>query len=196
MTKKSASTESFPNALSKIVKAKNKLLAGGAILLIGLGGFQFYRQTTLPKPGYERLQELLSAGEWKQADHETAQKMLEVAGRQQQGKLEAEDLKNFPCEDLRVINTLWDKSSKGHFSLSKQRRIWQSTDVNSNLGKFITHVGWGRIEDNTFIFKGINLLPFNLSAPAGLLPVEVTYNAGTLEARSEYMSRIIFCGIE
>ena len=40
---------------------------------------------------------------WKEADKETDKVMLEVAGREKQGYLELDDIRQFPCEDLRTI---------------------------------------------------------------------------------------------
>ncbi|MGL6136286.1 MAG: protein kinase domain-containing protein, partial [Planktothrix sp.] len=54
---------------------------------------------------YHQLEQLLKAGNWKEADEETAKKMLEVAGRTLEGwLLRVEDIDNFPCEDLRTID--------------------------------------------------------------------------------------------
>jgi hypothetical protein len=39
----------------------------------------------------------LKAGQWKEADEETAKKMFEVAGRTKEGYLRTEDIDNFPC---------------------------------------------------------------------------------------------------
>ncbi len=189
------STSNFRSLFAKIAQAKNKLLAGSAIFLIGLVGFQIYERIKLSNSGYERLQELLAAGKWKAADHETAQKMLEIANRQQEGSMRKEDFENFSCEDLRTINSLWVKHSKEHFGFSVQTRVWQSSDVNSDMNKFITRLGWGRQDNNTLIIYGTNLLPFDFSAPEGQLPVEITYNGGNRETRSKYISRLLYCGL-
>lgn len=74
--------------------------------------------------------------------------MWEVAGRQEERSLRAEDFEKFPCEDLHTIDTLWVKYSKEHFGFSVQRRIWRSSGVNSDLGKFVADVGWEKLENN------------------------------------------------
>ncbi|MFM6455012.1 MAG: protein kinase domain-containing protein, partial [Planktothrix sp.] len=44
---------------------------------------------------YHQLEQLLKAGKWKEADQETAHKMLEAAGRNHEGWLRYEDIHNF-----------------------------------------------------------------------------------------------------
>ena len=73
---------------------------------------------------YHKLRDLLAAGEWKEADRETARVMLQVASREKEGWLRVEDRENFPCEDLRAIDKLWVKYSNGRFGFSVQKRIW------------------------------------------------------------------------
>ncbi|OYD94700.1 hypothetical protein CDG76_15000 [Nostoc sp. 'Peltigera membranacea cyanobiont' 210A] len=73
---------------------------------------------------YQNLENLLKAGQWKAADQETTKVMLKVAKREQQGWLNYESIENFPCTDLRTIDQLWVKYSKGHFGFSVQKRIW------------------------------------------------------------------------
>jgi hypothetical protein len=74
---------------------------------------------------YTRLQNLLVAGKWRQADEETANAMLKVTSREKEGWLREEDIDNFPCEDLRTIDRLWVKHSNGKFGFSVQKQIYQ-----------------------------------------------------------------------
>ncbi|MEH2317871.1 GUN4 domain-containing protein [Nostoc sp.] len=181
----------------QIAQKKNRLLVGLAGLIFGLAGVQIiYSQITSLNPRYVQLQKLLSDGKWKEADDETAQKMWEVAGRQQERSLREEDFEKFPCEDLRTIDNLWVKYSKEHFGFSVQRHIWESADVNSDFNKFILHVGWAMSADNEkIVFYGLDSLSFDLTVPKGQLPVAVTYDGGNLTTREKYMSRIISCDI-
>jgi formylglycine-generating enzyme required for sulfatase activity len=73
---------------------------------------------------YKKLQKLLEAGEWKEADQETARVMLQVAGREKEGWLNIDSIENFPCEDLRTIDQLWVKYSNSRFGFSVQKNIW------------------------------------------------------------------------
>ncbi|MEH2457499.1 GUN4 domain-containing protein [Nostoc sp.] len=147
---------------------------------------------------FRPLQDLLAVGNWEEADQETLAVMLKIAGREQEGSLNIESIKNFPCQDLHKINRLWVKYSKGHFGFSVQKRIWQSPEVNSDITKFISRVGWGWFEpeNSLLVIKGINLLNFDLSAPAGQLPVAVTYNHPHGEnTRTKMISKIIVCNL-
>src|SRR4028118_1411576 len=75
---------------------------------------------------YTKLRDLLATGEWQKADKETAKKMLEAAGRTNDGWLLSQDIDRFPCEDLRTIDQLWVKYSNGRFGFSVQKRIYES----------------------------------------------------------------------
>jgi Ca2+-binding EF-hand superfamily protein len=145
---------------------------------------------------YTKLRDLLAQRKWKEADEETLAVMLKVAGREEDGSLRVEDIKKFPCTDLRAIDTLWVKYSKGRFGFSIQRRIWDSSDVNGNLGKFVDRIGWGKLENNdSFYYYLMDGVPFDLSQPAGHLPWAPTYYGGNNDTRREYMSRILDCDI-
>ncbi|MEQ9368390.1 MAG: serine/threonine-protein kinase [Coleofasciculus chthonoplastes F3-SA18-01] len=121
---------------------------------------------------YRRLRDLLAAGEWKEADRETADKMLAVIGKESWLDVEREDIDQFPCTDLRTIDRLWVKYSNGSFGFSVQKRIWQSLggqpgvydyDIYKTLGDT---VGW-REKDDWLMYKD---LTFSLNAPLGHLP--------------------------
>ncbi|MCC5637862.1 GUN4 domain-containing protein [Nostoc sp. CHAB 5844] len=75
---------------------------------------------------YHQLAYYLAADMWKEADDETLKVMLEVGGREQQGYLGLEDIREFPCEDLRIIDQLWVNYSNGHFGFSVQKEIYLS----------------------------------------------------------------------
>jgi GUN4-like/CHAT domain len=186
------STSNFRLLFAKIAQAKNKLLAGSAIFLIGLAGFQIYEQKS-SNPRYTQLESLLSQQRWQDADLETAQRMWEVAGKWSERSLKAEDYQKFPCEDLRTIDSFWTKYSNHHFGFSVQRSIWESSEVNARLGKFMIRVGWGEEKENGRVIVFVPVTNFSLSAPKGQLPWVVNWQgSGDREA---YMSRIISCGI-
>jgi serine/threonine-protein kinase len=73
---------------------------------------------------YRKLRELLAAEKWSEAERETLAVMLKAA-QTQEDWLYRPDIKTFPCNDLRIIDTLWVKYSKGIFGFSVQKRIWQ-----------------------------------------------------------------------
>jgi uncharacterized caspase-like protein len=126
---------------------------------------------------YAKLRNLLAAKDWKAANNETADRMCAVMNRQQEGWLGDEDIKKFPCLDLRNINNLWVKYSNGQFGFSVQKEIWQScgspTAYDKDWLKFCIAVGW-----RTKGFLGVggewleyNKLTFNQTALSGHLPL-------------------------
>ncbi len=118
---------------------------------------------------YATLSDLLAAREWKEADQETSRAMLQAANRENYGWFRQEDVENFSCEDLRIIDQLWRKYSQGKFGFRVQKEIWQSNgspEVNSpieNWRKFLIEVGWKtegwnyRNVDNVRAYQDINL---------------------------------------
>ncbi len=118
---------------------------------------------------YARLRDLLADEKWKEADRETAALMLKVVGKEQQGWLRIEDLEKFPCTDLRTIDTLWVKYSKGHFGLSVQKRIWLElggrwdSQTEYALG---ARLGW-RVQDKWLCYSELTFSP---NALEGNLP--------------------------
>ncbi|NJM73210.1 MAG: GUN4 domain-containing protein [Scytonema sp. RU_4_4] len=110
------------------------------------------QQSDLPSEkdvDYTRLRDLLAAGKWKEADEETLAVMLKASGREKDGWLDIESIKNFPCTDLRTIDQLWVKYSNGRFGFSVQKRIWESVGGKPGADyeiweKFGDRVGWRR----------------------------------------------------
>ncbi|MBD1884817.1 GUN4 domain-containing protein [Microcoleus vaginatus] len=121
---------------------------------------------------YTKLRDLLATGEWKEADRETAIKMLEVAERTKDGWLRDEDLDRFPCEDLRTIDQLWVKYSNGRFGFSVQKRIYESLGGSREYDRkiweaFGDRVGW-RVNSQWLFYEN---LKFNTNkADQGHLP--------------------------
>ena len=82
---------------------------------------------------YTRLRDLLAAGQWKEAEGETKKVMLKAAGREKEGLLDRESSEKFPIVDLRTIDQLWVKFSKGRFGLSVQKQILQRLVGQENI---------------------------------------------------------------
>lgn len=156
----------------------NLLLAGGAILLIVLAGFQIYVQisrqtdtvhsrsnvtvsqtklnptaspnvTASPTVDYTRLQELLAAGKWKEADQETQAVMLKVSSREKEGWLQPKDIQNFSCPDLSKINQFWVKYSNGRFGFNVQKLIWQEARGKNKYQVFVDKVGRDYVDSSS-----------------------------------------------
>ncbi|MCW6049137.1 GUN4 domain-containing protein [Lyngbya sp. CCAP 1446/10] len=151
---------------------------------------------------YRQLDRLLASGKWKEADEETANKMLEVAGRTEEGWLRSEDIDRFPCADLRTIDQLWVKYSNGRFGFSVQKRIYESLggtgkDDEKIWKAFGDRVGW-RVNKEWLYY---NDLKFNTKAQEGHLPrmgLSVGGRFGLLRIRVGYSSlasRLVECNI-
>ncbi|MEB3883596.1 GUN4 domain-containing protein, partial [Lyngbya sp. CCY1209] len=105
---------------------------------------------------YTQLERLLKSGNWKAADQETARMMLAVAGQTERGYLDSNDIKNFPCEDLRIIDGLWFKCSNGRFGFSVQKQIYINCGGKCDghypgdtiWYRFREEVGWKELDDN------------------------------------------------
>jgi len=128
---------------------------------------------------YTRLRDFLKAGRWKDADYETYLVMLKVVGRKEGDGVS--ELLNFPCTDLRTIDSLWVKYSNGRFGFSVQKKIYLEVGGKPNRkvyaeawNKFGACVGWR---------KGFGMkewipyleVTFDTSAPEGHLPIVMFY---------------------
>ncbi|MEG4342958.1 GUN4 domain-containing protein [Microcoleus sp. A003_D6] len=148
---------------------------------------QSWENQPLAKADYTKLEQLLAAGKWKEADGETANKMLEVAGRKTLGLLRWEDVENFSCPDLRAIDRLWVKYSNGRFGFSVQKQIYQSLGGTKEYDKKVwvaygEALGWKKGEE----WLVYSQLTFSTNAPSGHLP------AGPLGVRVLFWGSIFF----
>ncbi|MBK1989486.1 GUN4 domain-containing protein [Sphaerospermopsis aphanizomenoides BCCUSP55] len=96
---------------------------------------------------YFKLREFLEEKKWREADEETLNVMLKVANREKQGYLTVEDIDNFPCHDLHIIDQLWVKYSEERFGFSVQKKIYQelggTREYNEKIWQdFGDRVGW------------------------------------------------------
>lgn len=139
---------------------------------------QSWENQPLPKADYTKLRDLLAARQWRAADEETTNKMLEVAGRQQQGWLEKEDVANFSCPDLRAMDRFWVKYSDGRFGFSVQKSIYQrlgggAKNYDGTVQEaFSETLGWKKKGDSVSAFfqYSSRRLSFNINAPEAHLP--------------------------
>ncbi len=125
---------------------------------------------------YAKLRDLLVAQDWKAADQETAERMCEVMHRQKERWLRAEDIEDFPCLDLRNIDSLWVKYSQGKFGFSVQKNVWRNfgspTSYNKDWENFGEAVGWRNPKGlvgwlSWYVYQNYT---FNEKAPRGHLP--------------------------
>jgi hypothetical protein len=85
--------------------------------------------------------------------------------------LRIEDAEKFPCKELRTIDQLWLKYSRGKFGISVQQQIYQSLggtkEYNYHVWRSMgDRVGW-RQAGKWLYYDQIN---FTQTAPSGHLP--------------------------
>ncbi|XZN96459.1 MAG: TIR domain-containing protein [Microcoleus sp.] len=142
---------------------------------------------------YIRLEELLAAKKWQEADQETKKLLLQSSGKKPNEKLGVEDIRNFSTEILCTIDELWMNYSNGRFGFSVQNKIWHQTrkktlwqilktnifgnsDNDNNNEKdywyiFGESVGWRKeIKKSQKAWVQYKDISFNINAPEGHLP--------------------------
>jgi len=124
---------------------------------------------------FQKLEALLKAGKWRDADYETWKLMLKLTKREQEQWLRLEDVKNFPRQELRKMDQLWIKYSNGKFGFSVQKQIWLDLGGKldgeldwDTLTKLGDRVGWRQNNDwlssyDSYTFS-TNALPGHLPA--------------------------------
>jgi hypothetical protein len=115
------------------------------------------------KLSYQRLKQYLRTKQWKEADEETNFLMLIIVGKAKRiwfselneyeysiDHFDADDLRNFPSDDLLAINHLWLEHSNGLYGFSVQKQIYVecggkldfSHPSNRTWDKFSDLVAW------------------------------------------------------
>jgi len=122
---------------------------------------------------FPQLAQFLAKGEWRKADEETRRVMLKFMGRESKGWLTHDDCKNFPREELKIIDALWVKHSNGRFGFSVQKKIFVEqcggTPGEYNYDawcKLLNTVGW-KDRDLWLYYESYT---FNTNALHGHLP--------------------------
>ncbi|MBD2021877.1 GUN4 domain-containing protein [Leptolyngbya sp. FACHB-36] len=123
---------------------------------------------------YQNLENFLRDRQWREADEETYRLMITTMGKEEGQWFEEDDLRNFPCEDLRTLDQLWVRYSNGHFGFNVQKKIWQEcnspTQYNADWERFGDRVGW-RVNGEWIDYPKDVI--FDTSSPKAHLPVWV-----------------------
>lgn len=130
---------------------------------------------------YRKLDSLLAAQSWKEADRETAAIMLWISNCEQKGLLKINPIQNFPQLDLYTLDKLWEKYSQGRFGLRIQKQLWQNMGGTQDADyqiwyDFCEQVGW-RINNSWVEY---DRLSFHIDAPQGHLPFLVVGGYGVV----------------
>jgi hypothetical protein len=103
------------------------------------------------------LNSLMKQENWREADQKNWDFILFIANREKEGYLTLENVKNFSCPDLKKLDDLWVKNSKGKYGYSVIKKIYLETGnslkVNWNSGdiedfdfeahnNFYDRIGW------------------------------------------------------
>jgi eukaryotic-like serine/threonine-protein kinase len=151
---------------------------------------------------YGRLEGLLSRGEWKAADAETYDLMLIAAGTRSQtdGIFHTDELINFSCADLVLIDQLWRGASKDALGFSAQKKIYES--VGKDWIKMAQKVGW-RSQSGTWLVNSRynkqtkrweyleGSQPNFQSPPAGHLPIGIRESGRQSLAKNALLQRCL-----
>jgi Cdc6-like AAA superfamily ATPase len=118
---------------------------------------------------FNKLEESLREGAWREADQETYQLMLQISTDGTE-RLTIQGLKDFPCKELNTIDQLWVKYSEGKFGFSVQMEIWKECNspkgYKDNWREFGDIIGC-RKNERWISFSDLN---FSENAPRGHLP--------------------------
>ncbi|MEA5519853.1 GUN4 domain-containing protein [Limnoraphis robusta] len=148
---------------------------------------------------YGKLRDLLAAQQWKEADLETTKVMLEIAGHSNHDNITPEDVIQFPCSSLRLLDKLWRQYSGDRFGFSLQQQIYVSeggTDDISNIDLAILErvgdrMGWRA--NNKWL--SYDQLDFSVSAPLGCHPSNWWRSAYGAKMAVYFLARLMQCDV-
>jgi serine/threonine protein kinase len=112
----------------------------------------------------DRLTLYLKRHDWKSADEETAELLVQLKEKKLGKYLFNSDIEKLPCIPLKMIDQLWVEYSKGHFGFSVQKQIYQ--EVGEDYTQFCDRIGWPAYRPSS---DGLDL-SFSIKAPKGNLP--------------------------
>ena len=115
---------------------------------------------------YADLERYLKNGQWKEADSETYRLMITEVGKDKGQWFSPEDLLNFPCEPLKVIDGLWVKHSVGKFGFSVQKEMY--LECGGILDGEYRKEAWRKLCEMNGCGDGS--IKFDINSPKGHLP--------------------------
>jgi hypothetical protein len=141
---------------------------------------------------FTKLDQYLAQGKWQEADMETAKVMCKIMNAPY---LNNDQCRNFPVEELKIIDDLWIKYSDGKFGFSVQKEIWLECggllgnhDSNSKIyseiyPKFVKRLIWYLPKKGILPYSELS---FHNTAPRGHLPIHrVHFEGGGYSMRYE-----------
>lgn len=149
---------------------------------------------------YKKLQDLLASGDFREADWETIRVIQTVTGEPNLEDITPDDMRQFPCSALRVIDNLWTTHSQGRFGFSVQIKLYQEVggSLESTVSQdrrlielFGERVGWRA--DNKWI--KCDDLDYTLNAPVGCHPSRWWNSPFGSKMTNFFFNRLLTCGI-
>jgi serine/threonine-protein kinase len=145
---------------------------------------------------YGKLEKLLKNKQWYEADQLTDKLMLKASGREEEGWIDFDSIKNFPCEDLQTIDRLWVHYSNGLYGFSVQKQIYVecggkldfSYPSNETWEKFCDRTAWKK--DGKYVNYPKPFFEDNFMNVKGHLPTD---DRGTTGRLSFLASRLVEC---
>ena len=114
---------------------------------------------------YGDLERYLQNGEWQKADKETYRLMITEVGKEEGQWFDPDDLLNFPCEPLKIIDGLWVRYSEGKFGFSVQKKIYVEKCGGIPNGQY-DREAFSKLYESI----GWNEIRYDLTSPTGHLP--------------------------
>jgi GUN4-like len=149
---------------------------------------------------YKKLQSLLMAGDLREADWETIRVIQAVTGQSNLEDITPDDMRQFPCNVLQVVDQVWQTYSEGRFGFSAQIKIYQAVGGSLDstiaqdrqmLEKFGEQVGW--YADGKWI--KCDDLDYTLNAPVGCHPSRWWNSPFGSKMSNFFLARLITCEI-
>jgi len=151
-------------------------------------------------PSYVKLRDSLQAKNWSDADRQTYELMLQLAGSKstENGLLVQEEWKKISCDKFQEIDRLWHEASGGTLGFDAQLQIFKTyfseTDIatqnfdKSKVRKYYEEIGWtdssGRakfileIDPSAPRIRYTAGVPDFKQPPPGHLPAQMAWNDG------------------
>ncbi|MEB3210839.1 MAG: GUN4 domain-containing protein [Leptolyngbyaceae bacterium] len=149
---------------------------------------------------YRDLRDMLQAGQWRQADDETIRIILDLTGESNLDLLEPQQVAEMSCNDLSVIDQLWQHYSQGRYGFGVQLAIYreeggtvestiaQNQDIIVRLGK---RVGWYKNDS----WLQCDQLDYTGQAPTGCLPARWWNSPFGAKMTNTFFRRLLECRI-
>ncbi|MFQ4138363.1 GUN4 domain-containing protein [Nodosilinea sp. PGN35] len=128
---------------------------------------------------YNKLHDLLQAGQWRDADRETRSLIFKIVERYEDAyALKKRDFLTASCADLKMIDRLWLEQSDEQWGFSAQKRIYLECGASLDgkfpgheiLDEFYNHIGWKKGK-GCITYSELTSNP--LECPAGAFPASI-----------------------